>query len=120
MRERGARVEAAARDWLLAAGLRCIASNVQSRFGEIDLVMQDGATLVFVEVRFRRDARFGGGAASVDAGKRRRLVRAAAEFIATHRQWQDSACRFDVIDASGSAQAPAFDWIRDAFRADDG
>ncbi|HRO28511.1 MAG TPA: YraN family protein, partial [Luteimonas sp.] len=89
MRERGAAVEAAARDHLVDAGLRLVASNAAARVGELDLVMLDGATVVFVEVRYRRDTRFGGGAASVDAGKRRRLVRAAQQFLATHRQYRD-------------------------------
>lgn len=119
MRERGARVEAAARDLLVAAGLRPVTSNAYSRFGEIDLVMQDGATLVFVEVRFRSPSRFGGGAVSVGAGKRRKLVLAAMAFIAAHPRWRDAACRFDVVEATGNPEAPTFNWLRDAFRADD-
>lgn len=118
-RARGAGIEAAARDFLLANGLRAVAANANYRFGELDLVMLDRDTLVFVEVRYRRDARFGGGAASVDAGKRRKLVKAAQVFLATHRAFSDAPCRFDVVDASGEADAPVFTWLRDAFRADD-
>jgi putative endonuclease len=119
-RARGAGVEAAARDFLLGQGLRAVAANANYRFGELDLVMLDRDTLVFVEVRYRRDARFGGGAASVDAGKRRKLVKAAQAFLAAHRRFADAPCRFDVVDASGDPASPAFDWLRDAFRADDG
>ena len=119
MRARGDEAEAAARAHLAAAGLRILASNAAARFGELDLVMLDGATVVFVEVRYRRSARFGGGAASVDAGKRRRLVLAAQQFLAAHRRYRDAPCRFDVIDASGDPSAPRLHWIRDAFRADD-
>src|SRR5690606_9052317 len=72
MRARGAAVEAAAGRHLAEAGLRPVATNATARFGELDLVMLDGPTLVFVEVRYRRSDRFGGGAASVDARKRRR------------------------------------------------
>src|SRR5690349_19287117 len=69
----GRTAEAAARTLLLKAGLTDIAANAAYRGGEIDLVMRDGTgTVVFVEVRFRRSRAFGGGAASVDAGKRRR------------------------------------------------
>jgi putative endonuclease len=119
-RARGAGIEAAARDFLLGQGLRAVAANANYRFGELDLVMLDRDTLVFVEVRYRRDARFGGGAASVDAGKRRKLVKAAQAFLAAHRRFADAPCRFDVVDASGDPASPAFDWLRDAFRADDG
>ncbi|MDQ3618386.1 MAG: YraN family protein [Pseudomonadota bacterium] len=139
-RRRGAGVEAAARTYLLRAGLREVAANANYRFGELDLVMLDdgrldhsrlddsrlddsgrgGATLVFVEVRYRRSAYFGGGAASVDAGKRRKLVRAAQAFLITHRQFADTPCRFDVIEAEGDPDAPRLNWLRDAFRADDG
>ncbi|WP_133478835.1 YraN family protein [Cognatilysobacter segetis] len=118
-RSRGARVEAAARAHLVRAGLAPVAANAGYRVGELDLVMRDGATLVFVEVRYRADDRFGGGAASITPAKRRRLVQAAGLFLASHPRWADAACRFDVVDASGDVDAPALSWIRDAFRADD-
>lgn len=124
MRQRGAQIEAAARRHLQAEGLADVAANAQFRLGEIDLVMLDagavgGATLVFVEVRYRRSAAFGGGAASVDAGKRRRLVQAAGLFLAAHPKYRLAACRFDVVDASGDPASPQLRWLRDAFRADD-
>ena len=124
-RERGTAVESAARAYLLRAGLREVAANASYRFGELDLVMleYDGTrstgTLVFVEVRYRRDARFGGGAASVDFNKRRKLVRAAQAFLVAHREYRDAPCRFDVIEADGDPDAPRLHWLRDAFRADD-
>ncbi len=118
-RGRGAAVEAAARAELVRSGLREVASNAGSRVGEIDLVMLDGETLVFVEVRYRRTAGFGGGAASVDVHKRRKLVRAAQLFLQQHPRHASRACRFDVVDASGDPTAPRLAWLRDAFRADD-
>jgi len=118
-RSRGAQVEAAARAHLVRAGLQPVAANAGYRVGELDLVMRDGATLVFVEVRYRADDRFGGGAASITVSKRRKLVRAASLFLASHRQWADAPCRFDVVDACGHVDAPSLTWIRDAFRADD-
>lgn len=118
-RGRGAQVEAAAHRHLIDAGLRPVATNASFRGGELDLVMLDGDTLVFVEVRYRASARFGGGAASVDAGKRRKLVHAAQAFLAGHRQFRDAACRFDVVEATGNPDAPVLHWLRDAFRADD-
>lgn len=123
-RKRGADIEAAARAYLSRAGLREVAANANYRFGELDLVMldetgRDARTLVFIEVRYRRTAGFGGGAASIDANKRRRLVQAAQAFLAAHREFANLACRFDVVDASGDADAPTLTWLRDAFRADD-
>lgn len=116
-RARGAAVEAAARAHLLAAGLVDIASNANYRGGELDLVMREGDSVVFVEVRYRRDARFGGGAASIDWRKRRKLVLAAQLFLATHPALANAPCRFDVVEAEG--EPPTLHWIRDAFRADD-
>ena len=118
-RAQGARVEALARDFLQRHGLEPVAANANYRGGELDLVMRDGDALVFVEVRYRRGAGFGGGAASVDANKCRKLVHAAQQFLAAHREYARMPCRFDVIDASGDPEAPSFDWLRDAFRADD-
>ena len=118
-RAQGARVEALARDFLQQHGLEPVAANANYRGGELDLVMRDGDALVFVEVRYRRNIGFGGGAASVDAGKCRKLVHAAQQFLAAHREFARAPCRFDVIDASGDPEAPTIDWLRDAFRADD-
>ena len=128
-RARGARVEAAARRYLVDAGLRELAANASYRGGEIDLVMldpgvpdrgaRDGATVVFVEVRYRSHAGYGGGAASVDGRKRRKLVHAARRFLAMHGSLRDAPCRFDVVEADGDPAAPRLHWLRDAFRADD-
>jgi putative endonuclease len=118
-RARGAAIEQATRRHLLAAGLRELAANASYRGGELDLVMRDGACVVFVEVRYRSHAAFGGGAASVDAGKRRRLLHAAQLFLVAHPDLRDAPCRFDVVDASGDPAAPTLHWLRDAFRADD-
>ena len=113
---RGDAVEAAARRLLERAGLRTLGCNVRFRGGELDLVMHDGAAVVFVEVRYRRNAAFGGGAASVDGRKRRKLVLAAQTYLLSHPALAQAPCRFDVIDAHG--EPPQLQWIRDAFRAD--
>ena len=118
-RARGDVAEAAALAMLQDHGLQLLARNASSRGGELDLVMRDGATVVFVEVRYRATRRFGGGAASVDAGKRRRLVHAARAFLAGHPQMADAPCRFDVVDADGDPHAPTLTWLRAAFDAAD-
>ena len=116
--ERGAGFELAARRELERAGLRLRAANVRYRFGELDLVMDDADVLVFVEVRYRRGEGYGGGAASVDGRKRRRLARAAAAYLAASPALSRRPCRFDVIEADGDPAAPRLHWLKDAVRAD--
>jgi putative endonuclease len=115
----GAAAEHAACELLQARGLRCLARNVRYPFGEIDLVMLDVATVVFAEVRYRRNAGFGGSAASVDAGKRRRIALAAQSWLADNRKFAQSACRFDVVAVDGNADALRAEWIPAAFTLDD-
>ena len=98
---------------LLQAGLRLVARNYRTPGrggGEIDLVMRDGATLVFVEVRRRGRADYG-GAASVGAAKRRRIVFAARLFLL--RYAAPPPCRFDVV----AVQEGRLQWLRAAFDA---
>ena len=107
----GAQAEQQAARYLQQQGLKPVAQNYRSRFGEIDLIMQDGATLVFVEVRLRRSANFGGAAASIDAHKQQRLIRTAQQYLAGLAHIPP--CRFDAVlmDDSG------VQWLRNAFDA---
>ena len=73
MNRAGARAEDLCAELLRKAGLRVLARNWRCRHGEIDLVAEEGATLVFAEVRYRSDRRFGGAAESVTAQKQARL-----------------------------------------------
>ncbi len=110
----GKQAERWAAEFLQQQGLRLITRNFRSRLGEIDLIMQDNDTLVFVEVRQRRNADFGGAAASVDIHKQKRLIRAAQFYLA--RLHHMPPCRFDVLlmddDQGHNAQ-----WIKNAFDA---
>jgi putative endonuclease len=99
--------------FLQRQGLRLKARNVRYRFGEIDLVMLDAATLVFVEVRSRSTDSHGGALQSIGAAKQRRIIAAAAAYLQTLGPAQP-ACRFDVVILQGQA-APQ--WIRAAFSA---
>lgn len=104
--------EARAEAYLGDRGLVTVERNVRFRGGEIDLVMRDGTHWVFVEVRARRDARWGGAAASVDWRKQRRLLLAAQLYLLRRfgqRAWP--ACRFDVV----AFEAGEAHWIRGAF-----
>ena len=106
----GQAAEAHAEAFLKTQGLTLVARNWRCRFGEIDLVMQDGATLVFVEVRLRSRRDFGGAAASVTPAKQKKLLAAARQYLAALKTLPP--CRFDVVALSGDA-AP--EWIRNAF-----
>ena len=77
--------------------------------------MLDGDTVVFVEVRFRRHAAWGGALESVDARKRRKLGAAAEQFLQAHSRWRQHPCRFDVIALAPGETAAAFNWIKNAF-----
>lgn len=109
---RGHHYEAQARAWLEAHGLRWVASNHRCRFGEIDLIMTDQGSLVFVEVRYRRSARHGGAPASVDARKQQKLVTTARHYLSRHPS--ERPCRFDVIAIDGEN---VIRWIKGAFDA---
>ncbi|WP_298013144.1 YraN family protein [uncultured Castellaniella sp.] len=113
---RGHAAETRAALHLGARGVPTLARNLRCRAGEIDLVARDGPVLVFVEVRQRRDRRYGGAAASVNRAKQARLIRAARYFLPAlsraHFAGVQPPCRFDVV----SIEDGRIDWIRDAFR----
>jgi len=115
----GAAAEDAAHALLTAEGLKLLARNARYPFGEIDLVMLEAATLVFVEVRFRRSANFGGAAVSVDAAKRRKIARASQAWLSSHRQFSNASCRFDVVAVTPGGAGLHCEWIRSAFTLDD-
>ncbi len=110
-RRRGEDAEELAAHFLASQGLEVLARNYRTRFGEVDLVAREGETLVFVEVRARSWAAFGGAAASIDTAKQRRIVAAARHFLMRLRA--EPPCRFDVLTFQGPRGAPA--WIRGAF-----
>lgn len=113
--EAGRRAEDLAARYLGRHGLEEIARNVRCRAGEIDLIMRDGDTLVFVEVRYRRSDRFGSAAETVGPAKRRRLVLAAQYYLQGRRS--TSPARFDVVAVGPGDPAARIEWITDAFRA---
>jgi len=110
-RARGNLAEALAADWLQARGLRLMERNYSCRLGEIDLVLADGDTLVFAEVRLRRNLDYGGAAASIIAAKRQRILRAARHYLSGR---PERPCRFDVI-LLDALDPDRIEWIKDAF-----
>lgn len=104
----GDAAEERALHFLQQHGLKLIERNFRCKGGEIDLVMQEGKSLVFVEVRKRADTSYGGAAASVTSRKQARLVIAAHTFLQRYKM--PPACRFDVI----AIDAGAMEWLKNA------
>ncbi len=116
-RLQGGQWEKLAESFLHKRGLKTLERNYHSRFGEIDLIMMDGQTLVFTEVRYRRDSVHGSGAESVTFTKQKRITRAAQRFLQHHQHHASLACRFDVISIGNEEGRVLFNWIRNAFDA---
>lgn len=108
----GVAAEQRARTYLESAGLYFVSNNFRCHGGEIDLIMRSNDTLVFVEVRYRRNKQFGGAAASVTTTKQRRLRLAARTYLQRFRISMPS--RIDVISMNG----PEIEWIINAIEAD--
>ncbi len=108
----GAEAEQQAAQFLQQRGLTLLHQNYRCRHGEIDLIMRDGATLVFVEVRLRSRSDFGGPAASIGTTKQGRLVRTAEHYLSTLRY--TPPCRFDAV-LLRSREIVEVEWIRNAF-----
>lgn len=119
-RRTGRRAERIAERFLRRRGLETLARNYAKPWGEIDLVMRDGAVLVFVEVRLRGPGAWEDGATSVDAPKQRRLTRTADAWLREHPRYAADASRFDVVSMSGTHFFSCKEWIADAFCADRG
>jgi putative endonuclease len=115
MRAAGAAFEQHACAELQRAGFTLLDRNYTTRHGELDLVMLEGGTVVFVEVRQRRHASHGGAAASVTTSKQARIIAAAELWLAAHPKYAQRPCRFDVISYDGvGADAHMSHW-RSAF-----
>jgi putative endonuclease len=97
--------------YLQAKGLQLIQRNFFSRYGEIDLIMRDNDTLVFVEVRYRKNRQYGGAAASVTHAKQQRIIKTALHF--QQKNASDNAMRFDVVAVEGNIAK--IEWIQNAF-----
>jgi len=117
--KQGEDAEAACCDYLKVHGLRLIEKNYSCRQGEIDIIMLDKKTLVFVEVRFRKNNLFGGGLESITAAKQLKLRKTAELYLQQNAKHKNA--RFDVVSMSKNNQTSnnkeeyTFDWIRNAF-----
>lgn len=109
--QQGLAAEQIAATFLQQQGMTLLEKNFGCKYGEIDLIMRDANSLVFVEVRLRRNADFGGAAMSINLSKQRKLARSAEYYLQIHG---NCACRFDVI-LMRSVDINTVEWIQNAF-----
>lgn len=96
-------------------GLKLITGNYRTKAGELDLVMQDLQTLVFVEVRYRRHDGWASAEESVTLSKQRKIRKAAAQYLQQQKLTDKVDCRFDVVAINGTLTPPRVNWIQNAF-----
>ena len=110
----GLAAEKLAATFLSAQGLKLVAQNYHCRFGEIDLIMQDASTLIFIEVRLRSNKSFGSAAASITPQKQQKLMLTAQHYL--QQNPQKNACRFDVL-LMDKVAIGAITWLKNALEA---
>jgi putative endonuclease len=115
MSKPGPEAEKLAVEFLQRNGLILVESNFRSRFGEIDLILKDGAALVFAEVRLRSNRHFGGAAASITPAKQAKIIRTAQHYLQQTRS--NRPCRFDAV-LLDSLDVHRIEWIRNAFEGE--
>lgn len=113
-RRKGDAIEQLACRHLERSGLKLIARNYRSPYGEIDLIMQHAGAVVFVEVRYRRQTRFGTPLETVDLRKQARL-RATAEHYLQDKRTCNSPCRFDIVAVTPEPDGDHLTWLQNAF-----
>ncbi|MES2625573.1 MAG: YraN family protein [Pseudomonadota bacterium] len=112
---KGRYYEALALRYLKSHGLRLVQKNYRCNAGEIDLIMLDKATLIFVEVRFREVEDFGSAIDSVDRRKQQKVLRAAQHYLLLNNFYDSYQCRFDVIGITKKNRDVSFSWLPNAF-----
>ena len=109
----GFAAEETARQYLIIQGLKWVESNYSCRLGEIDLIMRDKEFLVFVEVRARASANYGGAIESVTYRKQQKILKTASLYLVTRKLYNQTPVRFDVVSIEG--RPPKLTWISNAF-----
>lgn len=115
-RQQGSSTEAFAAQYLASQGLQLVDKNIHCRQGEIDLVMRDGETYVFIEVKYRKNNNFGGALAAVSYAKQQKIKHCVTFYL--HQAGlneYNTPCRCDVIALTGDIQQPEVTWLKNAF-----
>ncbi len=114
--DKGQVTESYAQQYLSKQGLRLIERNFHSRQGEIDLIMLDGDTYVFVEVKYRKNKGFGGAIAAISASKQKKVKHCITFYL--HQRGlneYNTPCRVDVVTLEGNISQPQVTWLKNAF-----
>jgi putative endonuclease len=98
--------------YLKKQGLSLIVRNYRCRFGEIDLIMQERAQIVFIEVRYRGHSTFGRSIETIDHAKQARLLKTAEHYLQQHTSYDEPSCRFDVMGLSPITTQNHFSLVR--------
>ena len=114
-RKSGTLWEKTAESFLRSQGLELLQRNFYSRFGEIDLVMKDENTIVFIEVKYRKNNHHGSGAEAVTFHKQNKISRTAAWYLVKNPHRAEYVCRFDVISINPEKTGQDINWIKNAF-----
>jgi putative endonuclease len=110
----GQEQEVLACDYLISQGLQLVMQNYQCKLGEIDIIMQDKDTLVFVEVRHRKQNNYVSGIESINKSKQRKIIKTSQYYLQAHKLTNKFSCRFDVV-ITEQTDKQQFLWIKDAF-----
>ncbi len=113
----GQQAEKRAERFLIAEGLIFKDRNYCGPRGEIDLIMYDRETLVFIEVRLRQNPKFTSASESVTQQKQTKIIRTAHHYLQKNNLWDKIPCRFDVLAWSTNHVQAEPEWIKNAFYA---
>lgn len=115
-RDIGLAAEEAAYQYLLKQGLKPVLRNYNCKLGEIDLIMQECADLVFIEVRYRKQIKYGSPLESITYTKQQKLIKTAAHYLQTQRLYNFQSCRFDVVSVLKQVDSYKVEWLKNAFQ----
>lgn len=115
-KDKGLAAEQLAKKYLIKQGLVALEDNYSCKLGEIDLIMKQRETLVFIEVKFRQSIQFGGPIMAITPAKKNKITKTAQFYLQCQGLNEyNTQCRFDVITLTGELTHPEFNWITNAF-----
>ena len=117
--QKGQQAEQLALSFLQQNGLEIVQTNFSCKLGEIDLIMLDQDTLVFVEVKYRKQKRYGHPLETINPSKQRKIIKTIQYFLMKYPKFAQYPCRIDAIAIHSQVQSQqeTLEWIKNAFHA---